>query len=203
MFESRVPGRRSTGAPKKPESGDRRPGTGRLAQLPAGLRWTLLLIVGVAVTAGAGYLVAALVFFPAPLLPNERQVARVNGKTEAQARRDLEKQGLTAEVTGHEPSPTVSSGLVLWQDPPSGVAVPRGTSVSLTLSSGIPRVVVPDVRGYDIDFAQQLLAAAGLRVDGVDSLDIKGVPSGAAGSTSPGVGDSVRIGRNVLLHIAR
>ena len=106
-------------------------------------------------------------------------------------------------MTGREPSPSLPPGSVLWQDPTSGVAVPRGTIVSLILASGIPRVMVPDVRGFDVEFAQRLLMAAGLRVDGIDSLDVKGVPSGVAGSTDPAAGDSVLIGRSVLLHIAR
>lgn len=190
-------------APKKTETGVARRETGKRTRLPGGLRWALFLVLGVAVTAAAGYLVAALVFFPAPLLPNERQVARVTGMSEDEARRELEKQGLTVEVIGREPNPTLPPGAVLWQDPTAGIAVPRGTMVSLVLASGIPKVAVPDVRGYDIEFAQRLLAAAGLRVDGIDSLDVKGVPSGVAGSTEPAAGDSVLIGRSILLHIAR
>ena len=173
------------------------------AKLPPGLRWAIFLVLGIAVTAAAGYLVAALVFFPAPLMPNERQVARVTGMSEDEARRELEQQGLAADGTGREPHPALPPGAVLWQDPSAGVAVPRGTTVGLVLSAGVPRVVVPDVRGYDIEFAHRLLMAAGLRVDGIDSLDVKGVPSGAAGSTNPAAGDSVLIGRSVLLHIAR
>lgn len=215
MFEKRAPGSRGTGAPrnrgselreKKPETGaPGNRGTGRKPQLrlPAGLRWALFLALGVAVTAAAGYLVAALVFFPAPLLPNERQVARVSGMSEDEARRELEKLGLVAEVIGREPHPTLPPGTVLWQDPTAGIAVPRGTTVTLVLSSGVPRVVVPDVRGFDIEIAQRMLAAAGLRVDGMDSLDVKGVPSGLAGSTFPAAGDSVIIGRSLMLHIAR
>jgi serine/threonine-protein kinase len=206
MFEKQTPGHLATGAPEMKGTGapghratDKKPRTG----MPGALRWTMFLFLGIAVTAAAGYLVAALVFFPAPLLPSERQVARVTGMTENEARRELEKQGLTAAVTGREPHPTLPTGAVLWQDPTAGVAVPRGTIVALVLSAGLPRVVVPDVRQYDIEFAQRLLMAAGLRVDGIDSLDVKGVPSGAAGSTNPAAGDSVLIGHSVQLHIAR
>jgi serine/threonine-protein kinase len=205
MFEKRAPKQRGAGAPEKKSSGaPGHRGTEKTrTRVPAGLRWAVFLVLGVAVTAAAGYLVAALVFFPAPLLPNERQVARVTGMSEDEARRELLTQGLTAEVTGREPHPTLPPGAVLWQDPSAGIAVPRGTMVSLVLSAGVPRVLVPDVRGYDIEFAQRLLMAAGLRVDGIDSLDVKGVPSGAAGGTNPAAGDSVLIGRSVLLHIAR
>jgi len=155
------------------------------------------------VTGGAGYFVAALWLFPAPLLPNERQVARVGGLTESAARRALEQQGLTADVVAREPSPNITQGAVIWQDPPPGVAVPRGHQVRLVLSAGLPVVAVPDVRGYDAEFAQRLLAAAGLRVDGIDTVDVKGVAPGAAGSTDPRAGDSVLVGRTIILHLAR
>jgi serine/threonine-protein kinase len=151
----------------------------------------------------AGYLVAAVWLFPAPLMPTERVVSRVGGMFEDRARRELERVGLAAEVTAREPDPLAAAGTVIWQDPPPGVAVPRGTAVSLVLSSGVPKVMVPDIRGYDPDFAQRMLAAVGLRVDGIDTLDIKGVPPGAAGGTDPQAGDSVLIGRSVFLHLAR
>jgi len=176
--------------------GDRR-------KLPPGARWALWLVLGVAATGVAGYLVAALVFFPAPLLPNERQVARVTGLNEAEARRDLERQGLLVEVAGREPNPNVPRGAVVWQDPPPGVAVPRGSTVQVALSAGEPRIVVPDVRGFDADFAQRMLTAIGLRVDGVDSVDTKDLEPGAASGTEPAAGDSVVIGRSIFLHLAK
>jgi serine/threonine-protein kinase len=172
-------------------------------RVPPGMRFALWLLVGIAVMSVAGYLVAAVWLFPAPLLPTERVVSRVGGMFEDRARRELERVGLGAEVTAREPDPLAAAGTVIWQDPPPGVAVPRGTAVSLVLSSGVPKVMVPDIRGYDPDFAQRLLAAVGLRVDGIDTLDIKGVPPGAAGSTDPVAGDSVLIGRSIFLHLAR
>lgn len=172
------------------------------AGIKANLKWAAWLAAGIAVTAGAGYLVAALWLFPAPLLPNERQVARVGGMMADDARRELERQGLTVEVTGREPSPSVGEGAVVWQDPPPGVAVPRGSTVKVTLSAGLPVVAVPDVRGFEPLFAQRLIAAAGLRVEGIDTLDVKGVPPGAAGATTPAAGDSVLLGRGIILHLA-
>ena len=172
------------------------------AGFKANLKWAAWLAAGIAVTAGAGYLVAALWLFPAPLLPNERQVARVGGMMADDARRELERQGLVVEVTGREPSPNVGEGAVVWQDPPPGVAVPRGSTVKVILSAGLPVVAVPDVRGFEPLFAQRLIAAAGLRVEGIDTLDVKGVPPGAAGATTPAAGDSVLLGRGIILHLA-
>lgn len=153
--------------------------------------------------AGAGYLVAALVLFPSPLLPNERQVTRVIGLTADQARQELEQAELAVEVAGTEPHPTAAAGLVTWQDPPTGTAIPRGAVVALTVSGGPPRVLVPDVRGLDLDLAQRLLEAAGLVVGAVDSVDEKTVMSGVAVGTEPAARDSLPLGRSVIIHLSR
>jgi serine/threonine-protein kinase len=80
--------------------------------------------------------------------------------------------------------------------------VPRGTTVALTLSQGPPRVAVPDVHGLEADLAQQLLAAAGITVAGVDTIASQ-LPAGLAASTAPAARDSVMVGSEVILHLSR
>ncbi len=191
----------TTPAPKRP-SGKRPRASGGFGWR-AGIRWFLWLVVGVAAMAGAGYLVAALVLFPSPLLPNERQVTRVIGLSEDQARRELTQAGLAVEISGAEPHPTEPAGTVFWQDPAAGTAIPRGAIVTLTMSAGPPRVMVPDVSGLDLDLATRLLKAAGLLVGSVDSLDEKTIMSGVAVATVPAAGDSLLMGRSVTIHLAR
>lgn len=166
------------------------------------LKWWGWLLLGVALMGGVGYLVAALLLFPAPLLPNEREVARVTGLGETEAQRELTRQDLVVAVT-REPHPTAPSGAVVWQDPPAGVAVPRGAEVRLTVSSGRSLVAVPDVYGLDYGMAMRFLGLAGLRVDQTDSVDTKEVPHGYALGTSPEAGDSLTMGRGVVLRVAR
>ncbi len=161
-----------------------------------------MLVGGVAATALAGYLVAALLIFPAPLMPNERIVPRVVGATEDEADRDLQRRGLKSEITDRQRHATFAVGVVTWQDPPPGVAVPRGTVVSLTVSSGTPRTAVPDVRGLDATLAAQLLSAAGLSVGAVDSVG-SDEPAGVAVGTEPAARDSVATGGSVRLHLSR
>ena len=167
------------------------------------LPWAVWLVIGVAVTLGTGYLVAALVFFPAPMLASERAVPGVIGASQRDAANTLHKDGLRDSVEARAPHPTASPGEVIWQDPPAGVAIPRGSYVSLVLSAGPPTVLVPDVRGYDGEVAQALLSAAGLRVDTTDAVDAKEVPAGAAEGTTPAAGERVEVGRAVTLHVAR
>ncbi|OYV63979.1 MAG: hypothetical protein B7Z72_13940, partial [Gemmatimonadetes bacterium 21-71-4] len=88
-------------------------------------------MLGVAATALAGYLVAAVLIFPAPLLPNERLVPRVVGAPVDDAQRALQVAGFRAEIADREFHPTYGVGVVTWQDPSAGVAAPRGSSVAL------------------------------------------------------------------------
>jgi serine/threonine-protein kinase len=149
-----------------------------------------------------GYLVAALLLFPAPFLSNDREVPRVIGATEDEAVRTLTDQGLTSEVTDRQRHATVAAGRVSWQDPAPGVAVPRGSVVSLTVSEGMLRTAVPDVRGLDAGLAQQLLWAAGLSVATVDSV-ASDQPAGVAVGTAPAAHDSVTTGGSVRLRLSR
>jgi len=166
------------------------------------VRRLLWLVLGVALMAGAGYLVAALVVFPAPLLPNERAVPRVLGEPFATAQERLVRAGLAALVTEREPHPSAPPGTVTWQDPPPGVAVPRGDTVHLTVSDGAPRTAVPDVLGLDADLAQRLLWGAGIRVAQVDTTPGT-QPAGVAQGTTPTAGDSVTAGGTVVLHLSK
>ncbi len=153
--------------------------------------------------AGVGYLVAALWLFPSPLLPSEREVPRVLGLGEDEAMRELRRAGFTALAATREPHATASAGTVIWQDPPPGVATPRGSTVELTVSAGLLRVAVPDVRFLDYALAVRMILSAGLRVDGVDSITVKELPPGMALGTVPAMGDSVPLGRGVTLQLAR
>ncbi len=81
--------------------------------------------------------------------------------------------------------------------------MPRGAKVALVLSDGPPRVAVPDVLGFDEGMARRLLAAAGLGVDGVDTVLLKDAPPGTVAGTQPAAGESLRVGRGVTLHLAR
>jgi beta-lactam-binding protein with PASTA domain len=157
-----------------------------------------------------GYLVAALVLFPSPLRTNEREMPHLVGLEEQDAREDAARLGLVVDTVVREPHPLAAVNTVVWQDPPPAVRVPRDFRVRLAVSSGLPMVRVPNLRGFDAAFAQKLLVAAGLGVDNIDSIDDisrwpegVSVPPGTVSGTAPAAGDSVPIGLRVLLHVTR
>lgn len=152
--------------------------------------------------AGVGYLLAALILFPAPLLPNERAVPRLLGRTSDAALAELARSGFAGLVVDHERHPTAPPGTVIWQDPPPGVAMPRGDTVVVTVSDGPPWAAVPDVRGLDAELARRLLWGAGLQVERVDTVP-GSQPAGVAVGTTPPAGDSVVTGGAVVLHLSK
>ena len=168
----------------------------------APLRKALELALGVVATVVVGYL-ASVILFPGPSGGSTRDVPFVIGMSLGEAARELSRQGFTDSVDTRSAHPTTPVGSVIWQDPMPGTGSPRGSAVTLVLSSGPPMVAVPDVHGFDPDMAQKLLLAAGLHVDAVDSIDMKSLPSGYAAGTTPDGGQRLTSGRSVTLHLAR
>ncbi|HKV44702.1 MAG TPA: PASTA domain-containing protein [bacterium] len=163
------------------------------------LRWA-----GYCVAAAlAGYLVAALLLFPAPVFRSRHPVPRVLGMTRTDALAALQKAQLQVRDSGTESHPTAPAGTVIWQDPPPGVDAPTGTRVGIVSSSGPSKVAVPDVTGYDASMAQQILGAAGLTVSRTDSVQAPTVPPGLVVVTRPPAGSVANPGTGVVLVINR
>jgi serine/threonine-protein kinase len=162
------------------------------------MRWVLAGLGAVL----AGYLTAYLVLFPAPILSGHQVVPRVLGLTVAEAQAQVKEAELVVNDGGAEPSPTAEQGIVIWQDPPPGVIAPQGLKVTLVVSAGPPKIPVPDVSGLDASLAQQLIAAAGLTVSQVESVQAD-KPQGLAMLTRPPAGTVLAPGAGLALVVSR
>lgn len=150
----------------------------------------------------AGYLTAFLILFPAPLLPGHQEVPRVLGLSVAEAQAEIQKAKLQVTDGGAEPHPTATQGLVIWQDPPPGVIAPEGAKITLVSSAGPPKIPVPDVAALDAQLAQSLVAAAGLVVSQVESVQAA-APTGLAMMTRPPAGTALSPGAGLTLVVSR
>lgn len=150
----------------------------------------------------AGYLTAYLILFPAPLLPGHQAVPRVLGLTLPEAQAEIQKSKLQIADGGAEPHPTAPQGVVIWQDPPPGVIVPEATKVTLVSSVGPPKIPVPDVSNLDASLAQSLIAAAGLAVSHVESVQAA-APTGLAMMTRPPAGTALAPGAGLIVVVSR
>jgi serine/threonine-protein kinase len=122
-------------------------------------------------------------------------------KSSTQAQQALFQLGLRSSVT-EEPSETVPQDRVLREDPVSGTKLGKGDLVSLVVSSGLPRVEVPDVGGYAAADAQRRLSDAKLKSKLVPVYSAT-VPVGQVIDLNPGVGSSVRQGTTIALTVSK
>ncbi len=150
----------------------------------------------------AGYLTAYLILFPAPILPGHQAVPRVLGLTLAEAQAEIQRAQLQVTEGGAEPHPSAPQGIVIWQDPPPGVIAPDATKVTLVSSAGPPKIPVPDVANLDAALARSLVAAAGLTVSQVESVQAA-APTGLVMLTRPPAGTALAPGAGLSLVVSR
>ncbi|GAA2250023.1 Stk1 family PASTA domain-containing Ser/Thr kinase [Streptomyces atrovirens] len=125
------------------------------------------------------------------------------GKTEQEARDRLADAGLEAGRVKEAYSDTVERGTVISTDPKAGARVRGSDSVSLTLSKGPQTVRVPDLDGYPLDKARELLKDEGLE-PGMVTREFSGsVTKGSVISTEPGKGTKVRADSAVALTVSK
>jgi serine/threonine-protein kinase len=91
------------------------------------------------------------------------QVPDVTGKSQSSATSTLQKAGFKVSVK-ESTSDKVDKGSVMSQNPPSGVSVAKGSTVSITVASGPATAKVPAVVGDDEATAKSKLSAAGFKV---------------------------------------
>jgi len=92
-------------------------------------------------------------------------------------------------------SDTVAEGTVLSVSPPSGSAVAKGGTVTVSASKGRRPIAIPaDIVGKSVTAATEELQALGLVVSGV-----QGSPTGKVSGSNPAVGSLVKLGSSVLL----
>jgi beta-lactam-binding protein with PASTA domain len=132
--------------------------------------------------------------------PGQTTVPDVTNLPLARARRVLEEQGFRPGVQ-REPSDTISSGRATRTSPPGGTLADRGSRVTLFISSGPARVVVPNVTGQSESSASAELAAVGLRAD-VSEEESDQEP-GTVLRQSPSAGARVDKGATVAIVVAR
>jgi serine/threonine-protein kinase len=116
------------------------------------------------------------------------------------ATRQLQAAGFTPKVV-YAASDTVGKGQVSDENPAGGTKFGKGSTVTITVSTGKPKVAVPNVVGQDITSALTSLAAKGL------NPHIVRIYSGAQPDTvtaqNPAAGDKVVTGTSVRINVSR
>lgn len=127
-------------------------------------------------------------------------VPDLSGLKEDEARRLLEKLGLTAWVS-YEEHAEIAKGIVFRQDPGSGAHVFRGDSVSVIVSSGVGGITLPDVIGQKEKQAREILEDLGLAVVIASEITSDNKEPGTVAEQEPPAGAKVKKGQKVTLKL--
>ena len=101
------------------------------------------------------------------LIPHDVDVPLVIGLAGSEAQARLQDAGLTVKLTDGSYSTKVPEGVVIRVQPPEGVTVKKGSTVTLMLSLGPPPVPVPSLIGRPIDEVAATLKDAKLKLGDV------------------------------------
>jgi serine/threonine-protein kinase len=117
------------------------------------------------------------------------------------ARTMADNVDLKVTVGSRKPCADQPKGNVCDQDPAPKTNVAKGTTISLTVSTGAPKVTVPDVRGIQFDQAQSQLEDKGFKVERKDVVSDQ--TPGVVTKQDPAGGTSKQKGSVITLTVAK
>ena len=124
----------------------------------------------------------------------------ITNTTLSNAQQLLQAAGLTAtvdNVANNQPT-----GTVLGANPSAGTKVPKGSAVTLTVSSGPSDVRVPSLIGLGQNQASNLLGSVGLNVGNISQGTSVNYSAGEVISSSPPAGTQVKPGSSVDITVS-
>jgi serine/threonine-protein kinase len=154
----------------------------------------LLAVLFVVAAVVAGILVWQELSGSKPTIP----VQIYTGQPVNQAEQQIRNANLTPSVQ-HGSSEKYKKGIVFKQDPAAGTKLHKGDTVTITVSTGPPKVKIPDVKGKQWTDAQQELSDTGLTP--VEHI-VPGNTKGVVTATDPPAGQSVPKGSKVRVNVA-
>ncbi|HXD64657.1 MAG TPA: Stk1 family PASTA domain-containing Ser/Thr kinase [Solirubrobacteraceae bacterium] len=153
--------------------------------------WVLLVVLLIAGAAAAAYFLTR---------PKQVLVPKVIGEQVDAARATIEQskfQVSTVTVLNRKPP-----GIVVSESPAAGTKADKGSTVTLSVSSGPGNVSVPTVQGLTVSQAGKVLKRAGLKVSNVVQQSSGRFAAGQVTGTNPGTARSVPHGAGVTLFVS-
>jgi beta-lactam-binding protein with PASTA domain/predicted Ser/Thr protein kinase len=129
--------------------------------------------------------------------PPRVEVPDVINQSQGSAESEVQAAGLEMVVTGEEASSEIPEGNVISQSPQPGERVPRGSDVSVVVSTGPAAVTVPDVVCDPIRQARQEIIDADLSPQEGGSQFSEECPQGTVASQNPGPNSPAEAGSTV------
>jgi len=127
-------------------------------------------------------------------------VPTVIGKKEEKATTLLEQAGF--QVAPREiPRADTPPGTVIEQDPTAGSKAADGSTVTITVSTGLGKAIVPDVKGLDLAGARKEIEDAGFKTD-VTQEHSNRVKKGVVIGTAPPAGTHLERKETVTIQVS-
>ena len=163
-----------------------------------------IILVGLAVllgTFGIGYLAATRILFP-PLPEPENGIAvpDLRGVAVSEVNTRLGPLELRSGDEIAIAHPNQPPGIIIAQSPLPGQQLRQGGVVTLGVSSGLPRVEIPNVIGFDVERATTVLTQMGLTADQRSELNER--PIGTVLRIVPEPGQRQPVPSRVLLIVS-
>jgi serine/threonine-protein kinase len=153
--------------------------------------WVALVILLIAGAAAAAYFLTR---------PKQVVVPKVTGEQVSTARATLTQarfQVSTVPLANRKPS-----GIVISESPGAGTKADKGSTVTLSVSTGPGDISIPTVQGLSEAAAKRTLIHSGLKVGNVLPRPDNQFAAGQATGTNPGVGRDVPHGFTVTLFVS-
>jgi eukaryotic-like serine/threonine-protein kinase len=134
--------------------------------------------------------------------PKNVNVPDLTGQDEQTAQVNLKAAGLKEGAVRRAPSTAQPLGTVVSTDPAGNTQAPEGSAVDLVLSTGPPKVTMPEVYGMKVADAIQAIQNAGLvpRTPSTSPTNDQAL-DGTVRKTSPQPGTQVREGSAVIISV--
>jgi serine/threonine-protein kinase len=123
-------------------------------------------------------------------------------QTQESATAELQAQGFEVQVV-EAPSDTTAQGLVSAQSPDPGTQAERGSTVTITVSTGPSSTTVPNVVGKDKNEAKKELEDAGFKVDMQDVPVSDPTQNNVVQDQDPDGGSSAPNGSTVTIFVGK
>lgn len=130
------------------------------------------------------------------------KVPSVIGKTKSSAKSTLESAGFSVTFEYGDYNDSVAADVVTAQSPSAKNKAAKGSTVTVTLSSGQKPITVPNVVGASQSHAESALAGAGLKYTYADSQYSDTVPAGSVISQTKS-GETVAAGTTITLTLSK
>ncbi|MGW4564084.1 Stk1 family PASTA domain-containing Ser/Thr kinase [Streptomyces sp. NPDC004561] len=189
--------------PMNPDDGgygyDDRPDRRRQQPKKSNTSTILLVVAGVLVLVGA--ILIGKWAFSGHSADGQVPVPNFVGQTVKGAQGMADNVDLKVTVATRKPCDNQPKGSVCDQDPSAKTNVAKGTTINLTVSTGAPKVTVPDVRGIQFDQAETQLTDKGFKVD--QKTVVSTQTPGVVTDQNPEGGSSRQKGTVITLTVAK